>query len=221
MARTQHPCPRQSVHQLDGHMLIHTRQVCSQFVNMLPMERLREESVRRPPSRASSEVESLLISHGMSLAPSPSTTALQALMPQAPPAPKQRKYGGRFSNGFASWLQSQDLADTTVVCNGKEYRAHMLLLANASEFFRAAFTAKFREAEERRITLGFDDPAGANRVVGCMCIASCHAACRMVSWHMHAVLGAWWHPQTLILLPCLGFKPLEQTSLLLNSNDGA
>jgi len=81
-------------------------------------------------------------------------------MPQAPPAPKQRKYGGRFSNGFASWLQSQDLADTTVVCNGKEYRAHMLLLANASEFFRAAFTAKFREAEERRITLGFDDPAG-------------------------------------------------------------
>ncbi len=77
-----------------------------------------------------------------------------------------RTYGGKFRNGFGSFLEDQELCDVTIVApgSGREHKAHMLILSYHSEFFKRAFTADFREKEERRITLGFDDPAGAWRL---------------------------------------------------------
>ncbi len=77
-------------------------------------------------------------------------------------APATRKYGGRFGNGFGQYLRDSTLADVTIVApDGREHQAHMLLLSYHSEFFKRAFSADFKEKEERRVSLGFEDPAGA------------------------------------------------------------
>ncbi|KAF2491102.1 hypothetical protein BU16DRAFT_143700 [Lophium mytilinum] len=48
---------------------------------------------------------------------------------------------------------AQDLATVFVGPEGKAYHAHMGLLVHYSEYFRAAFTGSFKEAEKKELTL--------------------------------------------------------------------
>ncbi|KAF2809742.1 uncharacterized protein BDZ99DRAFT_499038 [Mytilinidion resinicola] len=61
---------------------------------------------------------------------------------------------GRLNKGPPSFsAMSQDLVTVLVGPQGKAYHAHMDLIVHYSEYFRAAFTGSFREAEEKELTL--------------------------------------------------------------------
>jgi hypothetical protein len=75
-----------------------------------------------------------------------------------------KRYGGKFGRGFGNFMSDDDpLADVVVIGpRGTEHRCHQLLLTYHSEFFRAMFcNGAFREKEQARVTLGFEDPAGS------------------------------------------------------------
>ena len=42
---------------------------------------------------------------------------------------------------------TSDLSDVTITCNGREFRAHSFVLAEASEFFRTMLSSSFKEGQ--------------------------------------------------------------------------
>jgi hypothetical protein len=67
-----------------------------------------------------------------------------------------------FGNGFGTLLQDQRFSDVSIVCEGKTYRVHRLLLAYSSPYFARLLhsDSAFCEATQPVIYLRFPDPAG-------------------------------------------------------------
>lgn len=45
---------------------------------------------------------------------------------------------------FAKYYKDGTFADATIVCNGRQWKVHKLVLASRSEYFEKAFTGPFK-----------------------------------------------------------------------------
>ncbi|KAF7188210.1 hypothetical protein HII31_10495 [Pseudocercospora fuligena] len=55
-------------------------------------------------------------------------------------------------------------SDFTVICHGKEYHVHRVLVSTQSKWFEACCTAPFKEAADRSVTLHEDDPVAIEKM---------------------------------------------------------
>ncbi|KAF2666738.1 POZ domain-containing protein [Microthyrium microscopicum] len=57
-----------------------------------------------------------------------------------------------------SYLESRDFADFKIVCEGRVWNVHRVIISARSDYFRAVCTAKFKEAKNKLINIKDENP---------------------------------------------------------------
>ncbi len=64
-----------------------------------------------------------------------------------------------FKKGFLDYLKSGQLSDVTLVTEHGHIRAHRVILAHSSEFFKLLLSSEFKEKRLAVVKLNFPDPS--------------------------------------------------------------
>jgi hypothetical protein len=64
-----------------------------------------------------------------------------------------------FKKGFLDYLKSGQLSDVTLVTEHGQIRAHRIILAHSSEFFKLLLSSEFKEKRLAVVNLNFPDPS--------------------------------------------------------------